>query len=166
MDKESLKSTYFSFSNSYISYCNLAWASTSETKLTRIFNRQKHAFRIIYSRSIYVHSKPLMQKMNALNIYQINIFQILRFMHKHKLNENPKIFVNSSNKLEYKYPRRYSRNNYKQPKLKTRNTSFAINYRGPYLWNKCLDDNEKVILSMPLFSRIMKRKLLDAESFF
>ena len=132
MNKESLKSKYFSFSNSYISYCNLAWASTSKTKLTRIFNRQKHAFQIIYSRSIYVHSKPLMQKMNALNIYQINIFQILRFMHKQKLNKNPKIFVNSSNKLEHKYPRRYSRNNYKQPKLKTRNTSFAINYRGPY----------------------------------
>ena len=44
LDKESLKSIYFSFINSYISYCNIAWASTSETKLTRIFNKQKHAF--------------------------------------------------------------------------------------------------------------------------
>ena len=75
LDKESLKSIYFSFINSYISYCNIAWASTSETKLTRIFNKQKHAFWIIYNKSIYVHSKPLMQKMNALNVYQINIFQ-------------------------------------------------------------------------------------------
>ena len=39
-----------------------------------------------------------------------------------------------------------------------------INYWGPYLWNKCLDDNEKVILSMPLFSSIIKRKLLYAEN--
>ena len=105
-----------------------------------------------------------MQKMNALNVYQINIFQILRFMHKYKLNKNPKMFVNSFNKIEHKYPTRYSRNNYKQPKLKTRNTSFAINYWGPYLWNKCLDDNEKVIPSMPLFPSIIKRKLLDAEN--
>ena len=44
LDKESLKSIYFSFINSYISYWNIAWASTSETKLTRIFNKQKHAF--------------------------------------------------------------------------------------------------------------------------
>ena len=44
------------------------------------------------------------------------------------------------------------------------NTSFAINYRGPYLWNKGLIDNEKVVLSMPLFSSIIKRKLLDAEN--
>ena len=101
-----------------------------------------------------------MQKMNALNVYQINIFQILRFMHKHKLNKNTKIFANLFNKKEHKYPRRYSRNNYKQPKLRTKNTSFTINYWGPYLWNKCLDDNEKVILSIPLFSSIIKRKLL------
>ena len=102
--------------------------------------------------------------MNALNVYQPNIFQILRFMHKHKLNKNPKIFANSFNKREHKYPTKYSKNNYKQPKLKTKNTSFAINYPGPYLWNKSLDDNEKVILSMPLFSSIIKRKLLDAEN--
>ena len=105
-----------------------------------------------------------MQKMNALNVYQINIFQILRFMHKHKLNKNPKIFVNSFNKIEHKYPTRYSRNNYKQPKLKTKNTSFAINYWGLYLGDKCLDDNKKVILSVPLCSNIIKRKVLDAEN--
>ena len=43
LNKESLKSIYFSFINSNIRYCNIAWASTSKTKLTRIFNKQKHA---------------------------------------------------------------------------------------------------------------------------
>ena len=43
---------------------------------------------------MYIHSKPLMQKMNAVNVYQINIFQILRFMQKHKLSKNPELFVN------------------------------------------------------------------------
>ena len=100
-----------------------------------------------------------MQKMHALNVYQINIFLIIRFMHKHKLNKNPKISANSFNKIEHKYPTRYSRNNYKLPKLKTKNKSFAINYWGPYLWNKCPDDNEKVILSMNFFSSIIKKEL-------
>ena len=98
-----------------------------------------------------------MQKMHALNVYQINIFLIIRFMHKHKLNKNPKISANSFNKIEHKYPTRYSRNNYKLPKLKTKNKSFAINYWEPYLWNKCPDDNEKVILSMNFFSSIIKK---------
>ena len=133
LDKESLKSIYSSFTHSYISYCNIAWACTSKTKLNRIFTKQKHAFRIIHNESKYVHSKPLMQKMNALSDYQINIFQILRFMHKHKLNKNPNIFANSFNKIEHKHPTKYSRNNYKQAELKTKNTSFAINSRGPYL---------------------------------
>ena len=104
------------------------------------------------------------QKMNVLNVYQINIFKILRFIQKHKLNKNPKIFANSFNKIEHKYPARCSRNNYKQPKLKTKNSSFAINYWVPFLWNKRLDGNQKVILSMPLFSIIIKRKMLDAEN--
>ena len=69
-----------------------------------------------------------MQKMNGLNIYQIIIFQILRFMHKHKVNKNPKIIAKPFNKIEHKYPNRCSRNNYKQPKLNTKNTSFAENY--------------------------------------
>ena len=38
LNKESLKIIYFSFINSYVSYCNIAWASTSKTKLTK----QKH----------------------------------------------------------------------------------------------------------------------------
>ena len=50
-----------------------------------------------------------MEKMNALNVHQINIFQILQFMHKYKLNNNPKIFANSFNKIEHNYPTRYSR---------------------------------------------------------
>ena len=164
LNKESLKSICFSFIHSYISYYNITWASTSKTKLTTIFTKQKHTFQIIYNKSKYVHSKPSMQKMIVLNAYQINIFQILRFKHKHKLNKNPIIFANSFNNIEHKYPTRYSRNNNKQPKLKTKNTSFAINYQGPYLWNMCLDDNEEVILSVSLFSSIIKRKLLDAKN--
>ena len=107
-----------------------------------------------------------MKKMNPLNVYQINIFQILRFKRKHKLNKNPKVFANSFNKIKHKNPTIYSRNNYKQPQLKTKSISFAINYRGPYLLNKCLDDNEKVILSLPFFLSIIKRKLLKIKQDF
>ena len=56
LDKESVKSINFSFINSYISYCNIACASTSKTKLTRIFNKQKHAFRIIYNK-VYTYTQ-------------------------------------------------------------------------------------------------------------
>ena len=40
------------------------------------------------------HAKHLLQSMNTLNIYQLNIFQILLFIHKVKNNETPNIFNN------------------------------------------------------------------------
>ena len=48
LNKESLNSIYFSFIHSYISYCNIAWASTSKAKLNRTFTKQKHVFQISF----------------------------------------------------------------------------------------------------------------------
>ena len=48
LDKESLKSIYFSFIYNYVNYCNIARARTSRTKLDKILKKKKHALRIIY----------------------------------------------------------------------------------------------------------------------
>jgi len=39
-----LKNLYFSFVHSYLTYCNIAWASTNQTKLKKTFfiNKNKH----------------------------------------------------------------------------------------------------------------------------
>ena len=84
MYKVKLLATYFSFIHSYINYSNLVWASTNRSKLDKLYKKQKHAIRIIYSEDIQTHSRPLMKNLKALNIYQINIFQILLFMYKLK----------------------------------------------------------------------------------
>ena len=41
LDKDSLLSLYFSGIHSYINYANLAWASTQETNLKKIYSQQK-----------------------------------------------------------------------------------------------------------------------------
>ena len=38
------------------------------------------------------HSKPLLKELKALNVYQINLIKILKFMHKTKYGINPRIF--------------------------------------------------------------------------
>ena len=86
LDKKSLKSIYFSFIHSYVNYCNIAWASTSRTKLDKILKKQMHAVCIIYNKDKFTSSKPLMRDMNALNVYQINVFQVLKFMYESKHN--------------------------------------------------------------------------------
>ena len=54
MNKFSWKQLYFSFINCYLNYANKAWASTSQSKLQALYNRQKHAARIIkFQRQTY-----------------------------------------------------------------------------------------------------------------
>ena len=50
--------------------------------------------RIIFNESKMTHSKPLLRSLNTLNVYQINLFQHLRFMHNFNKNENPAVFNN------------------------------------------------------------------------
>lgn len=45
---------------------------------------QKRAILLIYHEDSYAHLKPLMTDSKTLSAYQLNIFQVLKFMH----NEN------------------------------------------------------------------------------
>ena len=99
--------------------------------------------RVIYNKDKFTHLKPLMRDMNALNVYQINIFQDLKFMYKSKHNFNPRVFDNTFPEIHHGYPTRFSRSNFKQPKMITKTTSFAIASRGPKFWNKYLHEFEK-----------------------
>ena len=48
---------YSSFIHNYINYCNIAWVSTTRTKLDKIRKKQKYAVRIIYNKDKFTHSK-------------------------------------------------------------------------------------------------------------
>ena len=68
----------------------MAWGSTNKTKHNQKRCQQKHTFRIINFKDKLPHAKALLQSINALNIYQLNIFHII-FMHKVKNEETPQI---------------------------------------------------------------------------
>ena len=67
------KSTIFSFVHSYVNYANIVWASTSKSKLERLYRCQKHAARVIYHKDRYTHASPLLNDMKALNVFKLNI---------------------------------------------------------------------------------------------
>ena len=69
LDKESLKTLYFSCIHSYLNYANIAWVSTYFTILKTIHYQQKYAARIIFDEDILTHSRPLLRSLNGLNIY-------------------------------------------------------------------------------------------------
>ena len=82
LDFKNLLKIYFSFIHIYISYANIAWASTFKTKLQGLLKKQKHAARITFRANRLDHVRPLLKEMKTLIAYQINLIQTLKFMHK------------------------------------------------------------------------------------
>ena len=87
-NEHSLKTIYFSYIHSYLKYANIAWA----TKLKKINLLQKRAVRFVFNEDRLSHSRPLLQKINAYNVYQINLYHYLNFIHKVNNQEMPIIF--------------------------------------------------------------------------
>ena len=92
LSKFLLKQLYFSFVQSYLQYGNAAWGSTHKTKLETLCRKQKHAIRVINFKDKYEHTKNLFINMKVLNLYELNLFNILCFMFKCKNQECPTIF--------------------------------------------------------------------------
>ena len=122
-----------------------------------------HAVRRIYNKDKLVYSKLLIKDRNALNVYKINIFQVLRFMLKAKHNVNPRVFDNTFTEIHHRYLTKFSRTNFKQPKTVAKTTNIVISSRGSKIWNNYLHELKKKILSFPLFLNKSKN-ILESEN--
>ena len=157
-----LKNIYFSLVHSYVNYANIAWANTNKTKLKSINSKQKQCSRYIYHKETRTHAKPLLLKLNAMNVYQINIYQHLIFMFKVRNNLAPQVFKNSFECIEHNFQTRFRINNFRQPRRITKKTSFAISKRGPLLWNEILTNSIKEYTSLNLFKFKTKEFILNS----
>ena len=110
------------------------------------------------------HTRPLLQKVNALNIFQINIYQYLTFMHKFNNNQVPSIFYDITKKPQYKYPTKFSSNSFCIKKYSIKCCKFSISLRGPKLWNDVFYNEEKNIQSYSFFQNNLKSKLIQIEN--
>ena len=59
-----LKTIYFLYSNTYLNYANISWASTNVTKLKKLHVLQKCAVRIVFNKDRLSYLRPLLQKLN------------------------------------------------------------------------------------------------------
>ena len=163
VNTSSFKSIYFSYIHAHLNYTTIAWESTEKTKLKIINIKQKHAVRIIFNEDRLCHSWPLLKTLNALNVYQLNIYQNLKFMHKLKKDNIPKIFTELIKKPKHKYSTRFSKNSYTTKSSSLSNIKYCISVRGPKLWNDFLQ-NEKEIQSYSLFQKTVNSKLIETEN--
>ena len=162
LNQKSRKNVYFSFIHSYINYGNIAWGNTSKTKMKKIFTYQKKVAWVIFFADHLAHAKPLMFDMNALNVYQLNIYQNLILLYKAHTGS---LFFNKFSKINHNYPRSSKNSgNYSIPISTTKLTNFAVWRRGPILWNTVLDATLKEIESSPLFKAKVKEMLLSRDN--
>ena len=161
LTKTCLKYFYFAFIHSYLNYCNIGWASTYHSTLKKVYIVQKKSARLILDMQRYTEARPLLKSLSILNVYQLNILQILIFMFKHKNNMLPDVFKSLFSAINHKYPTRHSNNNYIIPKTVLRKTDFTITTRGPRLWKLIPTIDLKNCTSLTIFKPILKRQLLN-----
>ena len=116
-----------------MNYANIAWASTYATKLKKVRLKQKHAVRIVFNTDKITHSKTLFENLNALNVYQINIYQHLNFMQKFINNQIPSILNDLIKRTDHKYPTNYPTNSIYLKRYSFNSTKYFISIRGPKL---------------------------------
>ena len=154
-----MASIYDSFIHSYLNYGKNTWCSTSMTKLKKLLSKQKQALRTIpiptsQSKS---RSKQLMRELYVLNIYQLNIYNVLNLMFKVKNGLIPDAFQNKFNMISHDYFTKNSMYNFKEPRFSLQVTKFEISSRGPRLWNKILDNSTKAFTPYYLFQTTIKK---------
>ena len=138
LDFKNLLKIYFSLIHIYISYANIAWASTFKTKLQGILKKQKHAARITFHANRLGHARLLLKEMKALNVYQINLIQTLKFMHKTKYGKNPLIFLPKFREVDHQYPTRFPQSSFCYKRSACKTTSFSITLRGATILEQLL----------------------------
>ena len=75
-----------------VNYANIVWASSSQTKLKKMLTKQRHVAQVIFNVNKETSTRPLFKELNALNIYQINLLQVLIFMQRVKTSKSPRVF--------------------------------------------------------------------------
>ena len=124
------------------------------SKTKKLSSKQKQALRILNNE--FTDIREIMVRMKVLNIYKLNIYQILNFMFKIKANTAPCIFQNQFMEIQHQYSTRFSKNNFVESHLVCSQTKFFVSSRGPRLWTKLLDQQQMYLDRKTSFKKISK----------
>ena len=104
--------------------------------------------------------------MKALNVFRLNIFNILCFMYKCKQNLNPPVFRNIvTHRTKTKYVLR-NEISIQEPLCRTNFSLYCISYRGPNFRNRIVISKNLTFSdsgSLQAFKYELKRFLLSEE---
>ena len=82
-------------------------------------------------------------------------------MFKVKNSITPRVFNQAFSLIDYLYLTRFSDNSFKICDFNLKLARFAIDFRGPTIWNKFLTQREKCYTSIEEFKNKIKTKVLN-----
>ena len=152
----------FTMEKSFLTYGNVACCSTSMNKAKELFSNQKQAIKIIPMADIHtiLNSDEEMKHLDILNIYKLDLYQILNIMFRVRTNSIPETLQNRFKVIEHNYSTRHSDYSFKGPNIFFRVSKFAISSRGLCLWNKHADKPLKTTNLLSLFKAKIKDRLI------
>ena len=94
---------------------------------------EHHYFR---AQTFRAHSAPLFVKLGILDIFQVNSFQIAKFVFRYQNQLLPSMFLNLflTSSQVHNYGTRAA-NHYRSHSCRTNRKQFTILYQGPKIWN-------------------------------
>ena len=95
---------------------NIAWGSTTRTKLKKLASKDKQAIRAIYAAE---YTREKIEEIKFLNIYKLNIYKALTFMFKVKRDSTPlhQVFRSDLRQISHQYPIRFIQSNFEPSKI-------------------------------------------------
>ena len=109
LDKNTMTTLSFSFFIViFLNYGNIAWASTTKSKLRKIASQQRQAVNAIPKNDnqetlITTNSRKFMEENGILNVYKLNLYQVLNFMFRVHNETILKTFQSKFQYIEHKY---------------------------------------------------------------
>ena len=121
----------------------------------------------VYNKYKLTHAEPLLKTLNALNVYQINIYQNILFMLKYNLGLVPSHFLDNFFQINSNRYTTRATGNFTLPKKTTKFSRFSISYRGPYLYNKIISENIelKALNNSATLKKKLKHLILNIKNF-
>ena len=128
LKKESLRILYFSMIYPYLQYCNLVWANTYQTTISRLSILQKRIIRIVNKSDFLAYTNPIFKELYLLKLEDIRILQISQLMFTVRNNSSLitlKDMFTLNNQI-HSYNTRSSKS-FHLPRTRTKLRQFSIN---------------------------------------
>lgn len=154
-----LKSLYYAFINSHLTYCVSSWGNTYPAHLTTLIHLQNRAVRIITHSSYIASAAPIFRTLEILPLTCTFQLKLCLILYRSRNSDIPTELLPSTQLFNTNNTRFSGNNNLLLPKVNTNYGKMTAFFSAISFWNS-LPSNIKSCSSLHCFRRLLKQFLL------